>query len=196
MPGRSSNVCSWSPQSWSCGARRNATPARRAAVRPTTVRRLLVERPPGSCPAADRPLTTGRADAAAPGCGRPPARRRGRSQTPPGAATARDRGGTCTTALRLGCGRRLATGERRRSAPGCARSSRELVAALGTARLQHGAAASSAHAVAKAVLAGTTTIVRLERALQRNPSSDSRSTTPRVGQTPSPSMRQWFRHGG
>lgn len=76
-----------------------------------------------------------------------------------------DRGGNCTRALRPGLGDPRATVARRRRVPGCARSSRQLVAALVTASLQHGTTGTSAHPLTEAVLTGTTTVVWLVGAL-------------------------------
>ena len=53
----------------------------------------------------------------------------------------------------------------RRRVPGCARSSRQAATALVATGLQHGATGPGAHPLAEAVLAGTTPVVRLERAL-------------------------------
>jgi hypothetical protein len=160
--------------------RKRSAPRRRSSAGETNVRRRTDDRPPGTSPVAgsDPPArpTTGRADAAVPGCGRRPGPRRGRSQTPREAATRTDRGERCTTKLRPGLGRRPATGARRRSAPGCARSSRQLVAALVPPSLQHGTTCTGAHAVAEAVLASPATVVRLVGALQRGPSSDGHSS--------------------
>ena len=52
-----------------------------------------------------------------------------------------------------------------RGALGCARSSRQTVTALGTARLQNVAAGPGAHPVAEAVLLGTAAVVGLVGAL-------------------------------
>jgi hypothetical protein len=76
-----------------------------------------------------------------------------------------DREETCTRALRPERGDPRATDARSRAALGCARSSRQLVATLGAASLQHGAAGTGAHPAPEPVLAGTAAVVRLVGAL-------------------------------
>ena len=145
---------------------RTVPPARR-----TTVTRCPETRRSGSRPAALRQRTRrpGRPPAVDDehGSVRRPVRGRDRARTPHAAASWNpvDRGERCTTVLRpvhVGLRRQ---GAGRRSARGYARSSREAMAALGAAGLQHGAAGPGAHAGAKAVLLGTATVVGLVGAL-------------------------------
>src|SRR5688572_20003756 len=94
-----------------------------------------------------------------------------------------DRGERCTRALRPGLGGLRATGARKRPVPGCARSSRQLVAALGAAGLQHGPAGTGAHPATKAVLAGTTSVVWLVGALHATLLDRTRPMKAESGQT-------------
>ncbi len=178
--------------------RKRPAPRRPSSARERIVRRPLGGRPPGTnrvaaltcaidpVPAGEPDLgrsgpvpPAARATDAVPGCERRPARRRGRSQRPREAAMLTDRGEKCTTTLRPGPERRPAPGARRHSVPGCARSSRQLVAALGSACFEHSPACTGTHAVAEAVLASPATVVWLVGALQRDPPETA--TAPAAG---------------
>ena len=145
---------------------RTVPPARR-----TTVTRCPESRRSGNRPAALRQRTRrpGRPPAVDDehGCVRRPVRGRARARTPHVAASwnPEDRGERCTTVLRPERAGRRRRGAGRRCARGYARSSREAMAALGAAGLQHGAAGPGAHAGAKAVLLGTAAVVGLVGAL-------------------------------
>ena len=75
----------------------------------------------------------------------------------------------CTTGLRREHAIPSETSARTMIARERGRSSGQTVAALGAASLQHGAAATSGHASAEAVLLGTLQVVGLKGALQRRP---------------------------
>lgn len=135
-------------------------PARR-----TDVRRWPEFRRTGTNPVEVTQRSAASADAGAGGCGRPQDRARDRTRTPPEGVMRTDRGGRCTRESRPGSAGPPPSDGERRSVPGCARSSREATTALVTPRLQHGAPGPGAHPLPEAVLAGTTPVVRLERAL-------------------------------
>lgn len=149
----------------------SAGPADPCSVARTTVRRWLAARRSGTRRVAAGRMTrrsaAGCADGAAPGSSSPPDRGRAPPQTPHEAECCflADRVRTCTTGLRPELAGPRSTIGRRSGAPGCARSSRQTVAALGAPGLQDGAATSGAHAVAETVLLGTATIVGLVGAL-------------------------------
>ena len=96
---------------------------------------------------------------------RRPVRRRDRSQTPPSVAWRWDRVRTYTTGLRPERAALRRPDTRTRCALGCARSSRQTMATLGTACFQHCPPCTVAHAVTEAVLLGTTSVVGLVGAL-------------------------------
>ncbi len=96
-------------------------------------------------------------------------RPRVRLRTPYSTASSPDRTSSCTTTMCCGSACRHDEGVRTRRARGSGSSSREASAALGAPVLEHGAPCASAHPGAKAVLAGTTAVVGLERTLQRRP---------------------------
>ncbi len=103
------------------------------------------------------------------GCAPRRNRRRGRSRTPCSTASSADRTRSCTTTTCCGSAYRHDGGVRTRRARGSGSSSRQASAALGAPVLEHGAPGAGAHSGAKAVLAGTTAVVGLERTLQRRP---------------------------
>ena len=84
-------------------------------------------------------------------------------------ASSADRTRSCTTTTCCGSAYRHDGGVRTRRARGSGSSSRQASAALGAPVLEHGAPGAGAHPGAKAVLAGTTAVVGLERTLQRRP---------------------------
>ena len=98
-------------------------------------------------------------------CVQRPDRRRDRSQTLPAEAPRRNRECVYTTALRPENAALVGTDAKKRCALGCARSSRQAMAALVATGLQHGTSRAGAHPVAKAVLLGTATVIWLVGAL-------------------------------
>lgn len=148
-----------------------ATGRDRPAERRTTVR----HRPTGARSGTPRPEVGPRwrrpatwpSAAGEPGCVRRPVRGRDPLRTPPAGEWTRPgcRGCSCTRGLRHGRAGLAWRAAQTRCAPGDARSHRQTVATLGPTGLEHVAAGAGAHPVAEAVLLGTTTIVRLVRAL-------------------------------
>jgi hypothetical protein len=136
----------------------------------TPVRSGSASSPSGWRRSGTSPVATG-ARPAAPAaadeddCALRPDRWRARARRPPLGVSPQDRECTCTTALRPGFVGLREPNAQRRCVPGCARSSRQAVSALGATCLQHGSPGAGAHAVTEAVLFGTTTVVRLVGAL-------------------------------
>ena len=157
---------------WMRGVDRASGPAP-CAVDRTSVRQRWAERRSRAGPGAAAPSAGGRPTVPAAGgevgCGRRRNRRRVRSRTPCSTAPSVDRKGSCTTTTCCGSAYRHDGGVRTRRARGSGSSSRQASAALGAPVLEHGAPGAGAHSGAKAVLAGTTAVVGLERTLQRRP---------------------------